>query len=325
MKQSEKLIQKLKKKKKQEYFVFHPVKHFLTHSVKIQRWCKFIFVFFQLDTDYSEDEENTLQAKVDYRERVLRQAAALVAEQEDDEDEEEEEEEEEDEDDEDLALLNDGQDLLTKKQRAAEWKALAAGKAEQTLETKPGRDIDLSSQTSRKGMLEPVTVVIGGGYSVLRSIIQIPPTKGAEGGSYEGITVRRSYTPKQADKSGERNTKELNLNFPIRLLTTIMQALLHIHRDAAHKEIPPLDAMLKEGKTYIDLGIYGHTSLPKHNIKLDDMHALRCEEVNWGKGSYDVVTFSKSGKDTTKKPFSISVPEKYFENLFFGFKYLASL
>lgn len=82
------------------------------------------------------------------------------------------------------------------------------------------------------------------------------------------------------------------------------------------------------------------SEIPKLEFKIDDLFFVKGETLDWGKGSYDALSFIRRPKDcvevkiggakntgvkkeiAAKKEFSLSIPSKFFDVLFLAVQYL---
>lgn len=184
--------------------------------------------------------------------------------------------------------------------------------------------IDLSSNKTTCDF-QPVAVSLGSGWKV--GVGTVSFQAGGTQGSYEAFTI---------SKEG-KDKKPLSLNLPIRLLPTLVQVVSRFKKARDCRQLPSLNDLRTLGETGRDLNLSHCTGseIPKIEFKIDDLFFVKGETLDWGKGSYDALSFIRRPKDcvevksggvkntTAKKEFSLSIPSKFFDVLFLAVQYLA--
>ena len=193
--------------------------------------------------------------------------------------------------------------------------------------------IDLSYKcVSPNKNVKTYNLMIGGGFTISYGMIDIPATSGKESISYEGLSLKKSVTTKP-DKDGVRENKELIINFPKRLIPNLLESIARFRHQINSEETPSpsLRNMMASGKSSFDLSECGISQIPKIKVQLDELFSISGETLTFqGKTTYDVLSFNKhpkseeGKKSTTKKPFTLSVPFKLFNNVELAFRFIVN-
>ena len=188
-------------------------------------------------------------------------------------------------------------------------------------------DLSASGEAAPGGSNRPFH--LGGGYCVGIDAVQY---KGVEGinSSYDVLKLERMV-------EGEDKRKQaVNIHLPTKLIPTILVALSTIDEKISRSS--PLNTV-EDVRSYvqqcsnngaIDVSSSVANTVPAINFKLDSSFNLKGETLDWGKTSYDVLSFVRNPKSSSKKkdakatkPFVFSLPGKYFKIFYLTLQYLA--
>ena len=162
---------------------------------------------------------------------------------------------------------------------------------------------------------------LGDGFSLVHDTVTF--SANGQHGSYEAVQLVKTLTP---DGDKVKTLKQLTFNMPIRTLPALHEAVKGIRNGIEKTVRSPTLAQLREelkrsGDMSADLTGMA-TTLPMVAYKIDDLLTLKAELAKWGKCSVEVITFTRRGKDSSKKDFSLQLPAKLFPALETAISYM---
>ena len=162
---------------------------------------------------------------------------------------------------------------------------------------------------------------LGDGFSLVHDTVTF--SANGQHGSYEAVQLVKTLTP---DGDKVKTLKQLTFNMPIRILPALHEAVKGIRNGIEKTVRSPTLAQLREelkrsGDMSADLTGMA-TTLPMVAYKIDDLLTLKAELAKWGKCSVEVITFTRRGKDSSKKDFSLQLPAKLFPALETAISYM---